>query len=153
MSTVDGRPVDVRIDPASLTAFRNALKGIDTGAPKVLRKGLRQASKIITDEARTRMPRKTGKARSSLKPRASSDKASLEMGGAKAPYFGFLDYGNKVRAMGGVGRGDSVPRDFKPKGRYVYPAIADKGDAVIQHMDQLFEQLFEQFGLRNEGGQ
>lgn len=139
--------VDVRVRVEGLDELRAALRKAD----KVLAKDLGQAGKraadIVAQAAKPKIPVRSGRARASLRAVVVSGGGGVKGGGAKAPYFGFLDYGNKVLQGNKVGRGDTVTREFKPGGRYVYVSLAEKRDEVVDTYEDLVRDVLRRAGL------
>lgn len=139
----------------NVRAYAQALKAIDKDQAKELRNGLRRIAKQITDEIRPKVPRgKTGRARRSVKPRASEGGAGVAFGGKTAPYYPWLDFG------GTVGRGHrrgapysgSIERTYKGppygSGRYVYPTIEANLEEIKEAADDVIVTLVRRNGLR-----
>ena len=107
-----------------LKEFKRDLKRIDADLPKELRKRLKAISEAVVVTVRASVPRMTGAAQASLKPRAGQDWAGISYPkggkawqGVKAPYYPWLDFG------GAVGRGKGIKRDRVDGGRYLYPEV------------------------------
>lgn len=147
--------IDRRIDVRSFREMRDALRAIDREAPKELRKGLREAAKIVSDATRPKVARRSGKAANSVKPRASSDGASISVGGAGREYYPFLDFGGSTGPghRPGVTNSGAVKRPFTKEGRYLYPTIAEKGDEVKRHIDDLMAGLARRYDIPTSGGE
>jgi hypothetical protein len=54
-----------------------------------------------------------------MKVRSSQTAVRVAVGGTKAPYYPWLDFGGKV------GRNDSTVRRFYSDGRYLYPSLRE----------------------------
>lgn len=106
----------VRVE--GLDELRKTLRVLGGDLGKGLRAALNTASNFLIDTARPLIPRRTGKAAASLKARSSQNTVRIVVGGKKAPYYPWLDYG------GNVGRGDTAHRQFISDGRYLYPTLA-----------------------------
>lgn len=104
----------IKID--GLDQFRANLKVMDRELPKALRMAFNAAAEIVVNDARPRVPSKSGRARGSVKARSTQAYSRVSGGGNKAPYYPWLDFGGKV------GRGKSVSRPFLKDGRYIYDA-------------------------------
>lgn len=104
-----------KVSVVGLAEFSRALKRMDSEAPKGLRLAANEAAQHLIDSTRPKMPSRTGKARQSLKARSTRTAVRVSMGGPRAPYTPWLDYGGRV------GRGNSVRRPFIKEGRYLYP--------------------------------
>ena len=107
-----------------LKEFKRDLKRIDADLPKELRKRLKAISEAVVVTVRASVPRMTGAAQASLKPRAGQDWAGIsyprggkQWRGVKAPYYPWLDFG------GAVGRGKGITRPRIDGGRYLYPEV------------------------------
>ena len=113
-----------------LVDLQKALREVDRELGPELRKGLNEVAEIVASTARPLVPTRTGKARASIKVGSSQRAAQLKVGGTKAEYFPWLDFG------GTVGRKHATRRRFIKEGRYIYPSLRKKrGDAE----DKLFE--------------
>lgn len=108
----------VKID--GLSQFIKTVKRFDSDIPKMNRQAMNAAADIVLDYARPRIPRRTGRAAGSLKARSTQTAVRVAAGGARAPYYPWLDFGGRV------GRRKSVKRPFIGEGRYIYPALAAK---------------------------
>ena len=117
----------IRIE--GLAQFRSGLKRMDKDLPKGIRIALNSVVDIVVDDARPRIPRRTGRAAASLKSQSTQTKARIKAGGNRAPYFPWLDFGGRT------GPGRSVERPFFKKGRYVWLSFADKRDEVTEALE------------------
>lgn len=99
-----------------LDQFRANLKAMDRELPKALRLAFNAAAEIVVQDARPRVPSKSGRARASVKARSTQAYSRVAGGGNKAPYYPWLDFGGRV------GRAKSVSRPFLKDGRYIYDA-------------------------------
>lgn len=113
-----------------LKEFRAGLKRIDKGLPKGIRLALNAVVDIVVDDARPRIPRRTGRAANSLRSQSTQSAARIKAGGSRAPYFPWLDFGGRT------GRNKSVVRPFFKKGRYVWLSFADKRTEVTRALDE-----------------
>lgn len=135
MSTIE--PVKVK----GLREFQASLKAMDGESQKRLRLVLNEAAELVVDHARRGVPTRTGKARGSIKMASSQREARVKAGGAKAPYYPWLDYGGRV------GRGRSVARAFRPEGRYLYPAARAERARVMSVLEANLLALARETGL------
>ncbi len=122
----------IKID--GLKKFSKNLKRLDSDLPKALRLALNEAANVIVDDAKPRVPSRSGKAKRSVKAQSTRTKARVSGGGGRALYYPFLDFGGRV------GRKRSVHRPFKKKGRYIYRAYFDARDSG-EFQDALTENL------------
>lgn len=140
--------MEPRIEVENLREVAKQLRDLgDAGAKKSLRLANKAGAEIVAAEARNRAPVRTGRLRSSIRATAGQTYASVAGGGAKAPYFGFADYGNKVHSGHGVGRKDSHPRPFFAGGRIVYPALAAKRGEVTEVYARELDRVIDDYGL------
>lgn len=130
-----------KVDIKGLREFQAALKSMDSNLPKQLRVALNKAADVVIDYAQARMPSKTGAARASLKARSSQREARVGMGGRKAPYAPWLDFGGEGRV-----KGRPAKRTFIREGRYVYKGLEANRPEVIDIMRKAIEDLARQSG-------
>jgi hypothetical protein len=109
--------VDVKVGIEGLAQFNRGLRKLDKEAPKGLRIALNGVAELLVTETRKQIPKRTGKAAASLKAQSTRTSARVAVGGKKAPYYPWLDFGGKT------GRGKSVNRPFYKQGRYLYPTL------------------------------
>lgn len=131
-----------KVEIRGLKEFQAQLRRMDADLPKRLRLALNDASELVIDYARARMPTKTGRARASLKARSSQREARVGMGGRKAPYAPWLDFGGQ-----GKHKGRPTPRPFLKEGRYVYAGLAANRPEVIAIMQRAITDLAHDAGV------
>lgn len=136
---------DKVIQVHGLPELQRALRQIDQALPRELAAALQGAAEIVRKHAEPMIPRISGDARASVRTRKSAKGAMLATGGSKAPYYPWLDFG------GAVGRGRSVHRDFIPGGRYIYPALAEKGPEVEAKVDKILKEMAIRAGFETTG--
>lgn len=129
----------VRID--GVKEFQRALRDVDANLPKQMRVIFNAATGVVIDWAVPRIPRRTGRAASSVKARSSQREARVAMGGRRAPYMPWLDFGGKT------GPGGSVVRPYRREGRYLYAGLDAKHEALTQIMTKGLADLGRQAGL------
>lgn len=108
-----------------LAQFVKDLKKLDSDLPKAVRIAFNTAGDTVVDDARRRVPRRSGAAQRTLKAKSTRTQARVAGGARKAPYYPWLDFGGKV------GRNGSVSRPFKKQGRYLYKSyfrLRDSGE-------------------------
>lgn len=110
--------MDLKIQVGGLAQLNRGLKAIDSNAPKELRIALNSSAALLVDETRPTIPSDTGAARRSLVARSTRTSARVAVGGKKAPYFPWLDFGGEGRV-----KGRPAHRPFLKEGRYVYPTL------------------------------
>lgn len=138
----------IRIE--GLKEFQGALRKIDADLPKKLRVLFNEVAETVAAGARRRVPTKTGRAKASIKVASQQREAIIKGGGNKAPYYPFLEFGNKVGGGAFVGRGDSVDRPYRQAGRYLYPTFSANRQSVEAAMEKKLNELVEESGLKAE---
>lgn len=131
-----------KITITGLREFQRALKSMDAGLPKLLRIVLNDASGVVIDYVRPRMPSKSGRARASLKARSSQRESRVAIGGARAAWVPWLDFGGE-----GKRRGRPPARPFLRGGRYLYVGLKVKHQDVTDIMSAGLTELAKQSGL------
>lgn len=106
-----------------LNEFVRNLKSLDRDLPKAVRKAFNEAADVVVDDARPRVPSRSGRARRSLRSRSTQTRARVSGGGGRAPYYPWLDFGGRV------GRDKSVRRPFYREGRYIYRSYFEARDS------------------------
>lgn len=98
-------------------------------------------------KTRRRERERTGDAASSILVRKSGKANVVIQGGNNrdAPYFGWLDFGGKIRPQGN--KAAPIVRPVAPKGRYIYPAAADNADRMNKAMDEAANDVTRRLGL------
>lgn len=102
----------IKIDGLSL--FVRNLKQLDTSLPKAVRVAFNAAADTVVADVKPRVPRRTGKAAGSVRAASTQTAARVSGGGARAPWYPWLDFGGRI------GRRKSVKRPFIKEGRYLY---------------------------------
>ncbi|MFI1195516.1 HK97 gp10 family phage protein [Micromonospora sp. NPDC020750] len=124
-----------------LKEFGKGLRKLDADLPKALRLAMNGAVGLVIDYAAPRIPKRTGRAASTLKAKSTRTQARIGMGGRKAPYMPWLDFGGKV------GPNRSVSRPFLKDGRYVYRGLAERRDQITEVMERGIRDVARQAGL------
>lgn len=131
-----------KIDVKGVREFQKALKEMDAGLPKMLRLVHNEAATMVIDWARPRVPSKTGRARASLKARSSQREGRVAIGGNRAPWVPWLDFGGEGRRPG-----RPPARPFLKSGRFVYRALEVKRAEVTEVMAAGYATLARDAGL------
>jgi hypothetical protein len=131
-----------KIQITGLRELQAALKRMDADLPKQLRLALNQASEEVIDYAEPRFPKKTGAAARSLRARSTQRAARVGLGGRKAPYAPWLDFGGQGRI-----KGRPSPRPFLKDGRYVYKGLSERRPRIIEIMSDAIAELARGAGL------
>jgi hypothetical protein len=125
-----------------LKEFQRSLREVDAGLPRLLRVVFNEAMGLVIGYARERMPTRTGRAASSLKPKSQQRSARISLGGKAAPYAPWLDFGGAGRI-----KGRPPNRPFQREGRYVYKGLAVKRDEITKVMVKGMTQVARDAGL------
>jgi hypothetical protein len=124
--------------------FNRNLRKINADLPKTLRLANNEAAELVVDWARPRVPKDSGKAAASIKVASTRTEVRVKGGGARVPYYPWLDFGGRV------GPGRSVRRAFYGGGRYLYPGLdANRGELLERHTQALVD-LVRAAGLEVE---
>jgi len=133
-----------------LKELRKALKDVDPELQKGLRVELKKVAEIVAAAARERVPRRSGAAADSIRTGASGDKVLIVGGKAKVPYYAWLDFGTRnpvrgnARSVGPWAGSGAGPK----RGRFIYAALDDKFDEVVQAVDDAVDEATKKAGLR-----
>lgn len=100
-----------------LSDLNRSLRRVDSEAPKALRLALNDAADIVIRKVQQGIPRRTGKAVNSIKAASTRTSVRVRIGGSRAPYYPWLDWGGKT------GKGKKTVRPFIREGRYLYPTL------------------------------
>lgn len=134
--------MEPKIGIKGLAEFNRGLRKLDSDAPKQLRIALNSGADLLIDKTRPKIPSKTGAARASLKARSTRTSVRVAVGGRKAPYVPWLDYGGEGRI-----KGRPAPRPFIKAGRYLYPTLAQIRPQVIATLDDSIRTVARNAGL------
>lgn len=126
--------------------LNRAWRAIDAGLPKELRGAFLAISEKVAADARGRVPVITGEAAGSLRATATQRGAGISFpaGGTsrgKAQYYPWLDFG------GTTGIHHSIHRDVIKGGRYVYPAIEDARERIIEGVGDAIDKVAQKAGF------
>jgi hypothetical protein len=133
---------DMKVELVGLKEFRNALRKLSTDFPKEMRLGFREVAIDVAQRVAAKVPvGETGNAAASVKPRASQLGAGVAAGGAKVPYYGFLDFGGRV------GKDRRISRPFIPQGRYLFPTIEEEHDQIIAAAEKVVDDATRRAGF------
>jgi hypothetical protein len=87
---------------------------------------------------------------------ATQESASVAAGGAKAPYYAFLDFGGSTGRghVAGVPDSGSVKREWfgrggsgAGEGRYLYPAIREMGEVIAHETGEAVHEALHDAGF------
>jgi hypothetical protein len=130
-------PVNAGIHVDGLKELRRDLNKIDKALTKEFRAELVDLGREIADDARADVPVRSGRARDSIKAGMSGNNAYVQGGKKTVPYYAWLDFGGTLRPTGR--RFNTQVRDFRKRGRYLYPAIARNRSKVRARAEAAIE--------------
>lgn len=148
---------DAVVRVVGIPDLQKALRQLDKSLPRELAEGLQVAAEIVAAQARPKVPYVSGDAVASIKTRKQQRAAALAVGGSKAPYFPWLDFG------GSTGRGHvpkragsgAIKREWLGKpvgdGRYIYPSLREKRHEVVEAVDEVLESMAKRAGFETTG--
>lgn len=137
--------MEQRIAIGGLAQLSRALKKVDSEAPKRLRVGLNEGANLLVDRTRPTIPSRSGRARASLAARSTRTAARVAVGGRRAPYYPWLDFGGQGRRPG-----RPAPRTFIREGRYIFPTLARVRADIEQSLSDAIRQVVRDAGLRED---
>ncbi len=109
-----------------------------SSADEKISRMLTQAAETVADDAQGLVPRgPSGAARASLRARG----AAVAMGGSRAPYGPWLEFGGRV------GIGQSVTRRFVPGGRYIWPSWTKNRTDILTALERGMADLAKESGV------
>lgn len=131
-----------KITTTGIKEFQKALRQLDADLPKTLRLIFNEAGELIVDYAQSHMPSKTGRARASVKARSTQRAGQISIGGNRAAYVPWLDFGGEGRR-----RGRPAARPFIKQGRYVYAGLRVHNEDITALMARGLTDLARAAGL------
>lgn len=109
----------VRVE--GLAQLRAALGKIDKGLQKELRGRLLKIAIRVGERAAQKVPVRSGRAKASIKASVSGNRVYLQGGKKTVPYYGWLDFGGRLKPVGR--RFNTQERPVIAGGRFLYPTI------------------------------
>lgn len=137
--------MDGKIQVEGLTLVNRALRSVDKDAPKGLRLAFNEAADILVAEVRPKIPSVTGAARRSLVARSTRTSARVGVGGKKASYYPWLDFGGQGRRSG-----RPAARPFIREGRYVYPTLREIRPLIEAQLQESISAVIRGAGLQED---
>lgn len=134
--------MEAKIEVGGLAKLSRGLRAVDADAPKELRIALNSAAQLLVDEAKPEVPSVSGAARRSMVARSTRTSARVGVGGKKAPYFPWLDFGGQGRIAG-----RPAPRPFLREGRYIYPTLRRIRPRIEEQLQQSITAVIRGAGL------
>lgn len=129
------------VEVEGLKEFGRSLRKLDSDLPKTLRVALNSCADFLIGKVKPTIPRRTGRAADSLKARSTRTAVRIAVGGRKAPYYPWLDFGGRV------GKGKTTKRAFLSEGRYLYPGLRLHRDEFTDIMRGALVGVAERAGL------
>lgn len=133
---------DMKVRVENLAQISRALRRVDSEAPKQLRITLNETSDLLISKVRPEIPARSGAARSTLKARSTRTSARIALGGKKAPYTPWLDFGGQGRIAG-----RPAPRPFITEGRYLYPTAVRIRPQIVKSLEDGIRDVVRNAGL------
>lgn len=134
--------MEAKIRVGGLAALNRGLKAVDSEAPKQLRLALNEAADLLVDRTRPKFPVVSGAARRSLVARSTRTSARVAIGGKRAPYVPWLDYGGEGRI-----KGRPAARPFVKEGRYLYPTLRQVRPELEDQLRESISRVIANVGL------
>lgn len=141
--------MEQRIQVIGLRDLQKELKRLsDTGEwTSELREANKSGAEIVAARARSLAPVRTGRLRDSIRAKASQRDASVAGGGARVPYFGWIDFGGTIRLKH---RRRVIKRPFIKEGRILYRALSQEREQVVRHYEGAVSDLLKRAGLMDK---
>lgn len=134
--------MEAKIEIGGLAQLARGLKAVDSDAPKELRIALNSAAQLLVDHTRPEIPEVTGASRRSLVARSTRTAARVAVGGKKAPWYPWLDFGGQGRRPG-----RPAPREFLREGRYIYPTLRKIRPRIEAQLQESISTVIRNAGL------
>lgn len=132
-----GEPIKVE----GLAEVNRALRKVSADAPKGLRVANNSAADLLVSKTIPKIPRRSGRAAKSLKAQSTRTSARVAMGGSRAPYVPWLDFGGSTGIRG------SVHRDFLTDGRYLFPTLGENRTEIGSKLQRALVEVVVGAGL------
>ncbi len=127
-----------------LRELRRDLRKVAPELLPLLRDELKKAvDTTVVPRARAKMPRITGAAQDSVRAVSGGNTVFIRAGGAKVPYYGWLDFGGTLAKVG-LRRNEQY-RSILKSGRYLYPAIAESSSALANAAAEASDTVLDRF--------
>lgn len=133
---------ELKVEVGGLAQLSRGLRAIDAQAPKELRLALNSAANLLIDHVRPKVPSVSGAARRSMVARSTRTSARVAVGGKRAPYFPWLDFGGQGRILG-----RPAARTFLREGRYVYPGLREIRPRIEAQLQESITTVIRNAGL------
>jgi hypothetical protein len=134
--------VEGTIGVRGLAELNKALRRVDADAPKALRLALNSVADDLVDETRPLFPRVSGRAVGTLKARSTRTSARVSVGSKRAAYVPWLIFGGQGRV-----KGRPAARPFIKEGRWLYPTLVRRREAVSAMLQEAIADVVTRAGL------
>lgn len=134
--------MDAKIHIEGLAQLNRGLRRLGADAPKGLRLAQNEAADTLIDHTRPKIPAVSGAARRSLVARSTRTSARVAVGGKRAPWFPWLDFGGEGRRPGRPAK-----RAFLKEGRYVYPTLREVRPQIEEQLQDALTAVIRGAGL------
>ena len=134
--------MESKIEVSGLARLNKALRQVDADAPKALRLALNGVAEDLVKETKPQFPTVTGRAAASLKARSTRTSARVAVGNKRAAYVPWLIFGGEGRVAGRPGK-----REFIKEGRWLFPTLVRRREAVNVMLQEALEDVARQAGL------
>lgn len=129
----------IRVD--GLKELNIALRKVDRDAPRELASELSGISTHVMNRARPKVPRISGDAAASIKVRKKAKGSMLAIGGARAPYMPWLNFG------GSVGRSKSIHRPMVKPDYFIYRTLSEEKSTIDRMLNSALERMGRRAGF------
>jgi hypothetical protein len=133
---------DGKIQVRGLAELNRALRRVDSDAPKALRLALNGVAQDLVDETKPQFPKVTGRAAASLKARSTRTSARVSVGNKRAAYVPWLIFGGQGRIAGRPAK-----REFIKEGRWLFPTLVRRREAVSVMLQEALNDVAKSAGL------
>lgn len=127
---------------SGLRELNAALKRADVELPKKVRISLNAATDGIAAEAARHFPRVSGRGAATYKSRSTRTASRVAMGGTKARYVPWMDFGGQGRI-----KGRPAHRPFIRTGRYLFPALERKRPQFVADLERVLVEVAVEAGF------
>lgn len=132
---------EFKIQTTGVRELQRSLKAVDKALPKGLKTGLNGVSNLIINNARPLIPKRSGRAAGSLRASSTAVQVKIRVGGSRAPYYPWLDFGGRT------GIKKSVSRQFIREGRYLYPTLRKHKSEIQKLLEKTLDDVARGAGL------
>lgn len=137
-------PVNIGVRLEGLRELQAALRRADRELPKLVRRTLRSAARIVADDAKVRAPKRSHRLERSIRPFARGNVAGVRVSARKVSrkYPQGYNYPPRIEFGGRTGGEAAGPRAF------LHPAFLAKRGEVIEKLEGVLDDLADLY----EGG-